>query len=62
MHDLKGSKKLLSSTNFRGSGGFEAKAKDLILEAKAKDFKNCPRGQGCPSRPALPPLVIISSI
>ena len=29
--------------NFRG---LEAKAKDLIFEAKAKDFKICPRGQG----------------
>jgi len=37
--------------NFREPGEFEAKAKDLTLEAK--DFKNCPRGQawspwGCP--------------
>ena len=31
--------------NFRG---LEAKAKDLTFEAKAKDFKMCPRGQGRP--------------
>ena len=31
--------------NFRG---LEAKAKDLTFEAKTKDFKMCPRGQGCP--------------
>jgi len=55
MYDLKGGKKLLFSAgrgqaNFQGPGGFEAKvkAKDLPLEAKAKDFKNCPRGQGHP--------------
>jgi len=36
--------------NFRGPVWFETKtkAKDLTLEAKAKDFKNCPRGQGRP--------------
>ena len=28
--------------------GLEAKAKDLTFEAKAKDFKICPRGQGRP--------------
>jgi len=26
--------------NFRGPGGFKAKANDLTLEAKAKDFKS----------------------
>ena len=40
---------LLSSSrghaNFRG---LEAKAKDLTFEAKANDFKMCPRGQGRP--------------
>ena len=34
--------------NFRGLEGLEAKAKDLTFEAKAKDFKMCPRGQGRP--------------
>ena len=29
---------------FSRTRGFEAKAKDLTLEAKAKDFKMCPRG------------------
>ena len=29
--------------NFRGPKGFEAK--DLTLEAKAKDLKMCPRGR-----------------
>ena len=28
--------------NFSGLVGFEAKAKDLSIEAKAKDFKKCP--------------------
>jgi len=44
MYDLKGSKKLLFSTEdrpFRGPGGF--KVKDLTH--KAKDFKNCPCGR-----------------
>jgi len=34
--------------NFRGPKGFKTNAKDLTLEAKAKDFKNWPRGQGRP--------------
>ena len=35
--------------NFRGhEASEEAKAKDLIFEAKAKVFKMCPRGQGRP--------------
>ena len=29
---------------FSRTGGLEAKAKDLTFEAKAKDFKMCPRG------------------
>ena len=33
---------------FRVLVGFEAKAKNLRFEAKAKDFKMCPRGQGRP--------------
>ena len=45
-------KKVLSSNrgqaNFRGLEASEAKAKDLTFEAKAKDFKICPRGQGRP--------------
>ena len=31
--------------HFWGLEGFEANAKDLSFEAKAKDFKKCPRGQ-----------------
>ena len=31
---------------FSRTWGLEAKAKDLTFEAKAKDFKMCPRGQG----------------
>ena len=31
--------------HFRGLVGFEAKAKDLSFEVKAKDFKICPRGR-----------------
>ena len=31
--------------HFRGLEGFEAKAKDLTFETKAKDFKMCPRGR-----------------
>ena len=30
---------------FSRTWGFEAKAKDLTFEAKAKDFKTCPRGR-----------------
>ena len=30
---------------FSRTGGLEAKAKDLTFEAKAKDFKICPRGR-----------------
>ena len=30
--------------HFRGLVVFEAKAEDLSFEAKAKDFKMCPRG------------------
>ena len=33
---------------FSRTWGLEAKAKDLTFEAKAKDFKMCPRGQGRP--------------
>ena len=33
---------------FSRTSGLEAKAKDLTFEAKAKDFKMCPRGQGRP--------------
>ena len=33
---------------FSRTGGLEAKAKDLTFEAKAKDFKMCPQGQGRP--------------
>ena len=33
---------------FSRTWGLEAKAKDLTFEAKAKDFKICPRGQGRP--------------
>ena len=33
---------------FSKTCGLEAKAKDLTFEAKAKDFKMCPRGQGRP--------------
>ena len=37
---------------FSRTGGFEAKANDLTFEAKAEDFKMCPRerpqGQGRP--------------
>ena len=33
---------------FSRTWGFEAKAKDLTLEAKAKGFKVCPRDQGRP--------------
>ena len=33
---------------FRGLAGFEAKAKGLTFEAKAKDFKLSPRGRGLP--------------
>ena len=33
---------------FSGTLGFEAKAKDLTFEAKAKNFKMCFRGQGRP--------------
>ena len=33
---------------FSRTSGLEAKAKDLTFEAKAKDFKICPRGQGRP--------------
>ena len=33
---------------FSRNRGLEAKAKDLTFEAKAKDFKMCPRGQGRP--------------
>ena len=35
---------------FSRTGGLEAKAKakDLTFEAKTKDFKMCPRGQGRP--------------
>ena len=32
----------------RTGQGLEAKAKDLTFEAKAKDFKMCPRDQGRP--------------
>ena len=31
---------------FSRTRGLEAKAKDLTFEAKAKNFKICPRGQG----------------
>jgi len=44
MYDLKTAVLDRGQVNFQGLGGFEAK--DLTLEAKAKDFKNCPRGQG----------------
>ena len=33
---------------FLRTRGLEAKAKDLTFEAKANDFKICPRGQGRP--------------
>ena len=33
---------------FSRTSGLEAKAKDLTFEAKTKDFKMCPRGQGRP--------------
>ena len=33
---------------FSRTWSLEAKAKDLTFEAKAKDFKMCPRGQGRP--------------
>ena len=35
-----------STGQFSRTWGF--KAKDLTFEAKAKDFKMCPRSQGCP--------------
>ena len=39
---------LSSSRGQRNFRGVEVKAKDLNFEAKAKDFKMCPRGQGRP--------------
>ena len=36
--------------HFRGLVDFVANAKDLTFEAKAKDLKMCPRGQGRPRR------------
>ena len=41
---------------FSRTWGLEAKAKDLTFEAKAKDFKICPRGQGRPRGLHLWPL------
>ena len=34
------------TTTFRGLEGFEAWAKNLSFEVKAKDFKMSPRGRG----------------
>ena len=52
IHNFNGSKNSVvlepRTGQFSRTGGFEAKAKDLTFEAKAKDFKMCPRGQGRP--------------
>ena len=48
---LTNQKIVLSSTeagHLRGLVSFEAKNKDLTFDAKAKDFKICPRSQGRP--------------
>jgi len=52
MYDLKESKKLLSSTmdrpNFEDLEGSSSRLRTCLSEAKAKDFKICPRVQGRP--------------